>query len=343
MSGAPVEPEAALLALVAAEPGISLPRAARRLRASQSQLRRWMAVLGPDAAGLLQVDDSAVPTRLRLSAAAAATVSGLAGLEAWCAERHRRGSVEERAEWLAEEAAVALLYNGIAHAVMLATPLDLADFAVGFSLSEGIVERLQDVEVVEQRTQTLGVSLQLKIPSAAFAALADRQRGMSGRSGCGLCGTSALESAIRPVRVLAAVERARSVDPQLLPDAFRELARAQRLNAHCGALHAAAALAPDGSVLAVREDIGRHNALDKVLGAAARAGHALGAVLLTSRASYELVHKAAQCGVPLLASISGPSALAVRTAAQAGLTLLGYARDGRHTLYRAADTDPPSA
>lgn len=338
-----LEPAAALLALVAAEPGISLPRAAKRLRASQSQLRRWLAALGPDGAGLLQMDETAVPARLRPSAAALATLSGVAGLTVFAAERTREDSVEAGVECLAEERAIALLYNGIAHAVMLATPMDLEDFAVGFSLSEGIVEQVQDVGWVEQRTQAEGISLQLKIPSDAFEALVTRQRGMSGRSGCGLCGTSALESAIRPVRVLEPAERARIVDLRLLPAAFRELARRQRLNAQCGALHAAAALAPDGSVLAVREDVGRHNALDKVLGASARAGQPVGAVLLTSRASYELVHKAAQCGVPLLASISGPSALAVRTATQAGLTLLGYARDGRHTLYRAVDPSPRPA
>lgn len=327
------DPATALLALVAAEPGISLPRAAKRLQASQSQLRRWLAGLTETGAGLLQIDDSAVPTRLRLSAAATALLGGVPGLQQVAARRVAGGQVEDRQEWLAEEVGIALLYNGIAHAVMLATPLDLEDFAWGFTLSEGIVSRATDVALVDLAQREAGISLQLAIPSADFQRLERRQRGMSGRSGCGLCGTSALESAIRPVRVLDAAERAQTPDPRRLAAAFEALAAAQQLNARCGALHAAAALAPDGRVLAVREDIGRHNALDKVLGAAARAGQVVGAVLLTSRASYELVHKAAQCGVPLLASISGPTALAVRTAEAAGITLLGYARDGRHTLY----------
>lgn len=243
-------------------------------------------------------------------------------------------------ESLAEETPVALLYNGLPHVVMMATPADLHDFAVGFSLSEGIVETADEVEVIDMLQRERGLALHLAIPSARFEALQTRRRTLVGRTGCGLCGAEALEDAVRPVRRVAA---AASVTRARLSAAFARLEASQPLNDACGALHAAAALPPAAhgasgrsSALLVREDVGRHNALDKVIGALARNGSQAEALLVTSRASYELVHKAAEAGVAVLAAVSAPTAHAVRLAEAAGLTLVGFAREERMTVYAGA-------
>ncbi len=233
-------------------------------------------------------------------------------------------------ESIAEETAVALLFNGVPHVVMMCSPIDLDDFAIGFALSEGIVERADEVEIIEMISREEGIAVHLAIPGPRFEALAQRQRQLVGRSGCGLCGAETLAEAMRPVRRL---QDPPTVAPLRLSRALQQLTRAQPLNARCGGLHAAAALLDDG--LLVREDVGRHNALDKVLGALTRSGKRCDAVLVTSRASYELVHKAAQCGIGTLVAVSAPTALAVRLAEQAGLCLYGFAREGRLTRYSA--------
>ncbi|KFN50457.1 formate dehydrogenase accessory sulfurtransferase FdhD [Arenimonas composti] len=233
-----------------------------------------------------------------------------------------------REEVLAGETAVALLYNGAAFAVMMATPADLEDFAVGFSVSEGIVAAATDVAVVDVMALEAGISLQMRIPQAAHDALAGRGRNLAGRGGCGLCGTDTLEAAIRPVRRVAR----RSLPDDRLAPQFAALHAAQVLNAETGAVHAAAVLDGDGG-LHVREDVGRHVAVDKAIGACLRVGAEPCALLVTSRAGYEVVHKAAQAGIGLVAAISAPTALAVRLAHEAGMALAGFARDGRCTLY----------
>ena len=238
------------------------------------------------------------------------------------------GGADAVRETLTEETPVALLYNGVPHVVMMATPADLADFAVGFSLTEGIVENALEVEVIDTLQRERGLALHLAIPSARFEALQQRRRAMVGRTGCGLCGAEALDDAVRPVRRVDASCR---VSREALTSAFARLAAAQPLNRECGALHAAAAMV--GEDLLVREDVGRHNALDKVVGALARAGLRADALLVTSRASYELVHKSAEAGVPLLAAVSAPTAYAVRLAEAAGLTLVAFAREDRMTVY----------
>lgn len=245
------------------------------------------------------------------------------------ATRYEGGVAHTSHETLAEETPVALLYNGRPHAVMMATPADLDDFAYGFSLSEGIAGCAAEVEIVDRLHGAHGISLQLLIPQRCFDALDARERNLTGRTGCGLCGTATLEAAIRPVR---RVQQPAAFDPERLRRAFAALATAQPLNAGCGALHAAAALAADGTFV-VREDVGRHNAVDKVIGACLRHDRTITALLVTSRASFEVVHKAAQAGCPLVAAISAPTALAVRVAQQAGITLVGFARGERMTVY----------
>ena len=234
-------------------------------------------------------------------------------------------------ETLAEETAVALLFNGVPYVVMMATPADLEDFACGFALSEGIVERVDEVQVVDVLSRENGIAVHLAIPGARFEALETRRRNLVGRSGCGLCGAETLSDAIRPVR---SVPPGTSLTAAALRDAFARLAQSQPLNRECGALRAAAALC--GETLLVREDVGRHNALDKAIGALARTDHRAQALLVTSRASYELVHKTAQAGVSILAAVSAPTAYAVRLAEEAGLTLIGFARDTRLTVYAHA-------
>ncbi len=237
------------------------------------------------------------------------------------------GRVELR-ERLAEETPIALLFNGEAHVVMMATPQDLEDFAFGFALSEGIVADAAELQLIEALPRGPGIALHLAIPSPRFEALQARRRQLPGRSGCGLCGAETLEQAITPVR---RVTSGKQVAPDHLRRGFTLLAARQTLNRDCGGLHAAAALCDNE--LIVREDVGRHNALDKVLGALARAGRRAEAVLLTSRASYELVHKAAAMDIGTLAAMSAPTAHAVRLALQAGLALYAFAREERITRY----------
>jgi FdhD protein len=251
-------------------------------------------------------------------------------------------------ETLAEEVPVALVYNGISHAVMLATPQDLDDFALGFSLSEGIIDSpddLLDAEVVvsDLAASTAlagvpehGLSLELKVTLRCFMRLKERRRTLAGRTGCGLCGTESLAEAVRPVRRAVAPVQ---VEVVALARAMAELPPHQTLQHETGAAHAAAWCGLDGAVRVVREDVGRHNALDKLIGAIATAGvdPADGFIAVTSRASYEMVYKTASAGVGLLAAVSAPTALAVRTAEAAGLVLAGFVRGGRAVIYSQAD------
>lgn len=232
-------------------------------------------------------------------------------------------------ETLAEETALALLFNGVPHVVMMCTPADLEDFACGFALGEGIIATADELRVVELLPRDQGLALHLAIPAARFEALQARRRNLLAASGCGLCGAETLDAAIRPVPRVAAEDAA--PDPLQLAAWFGRLAQAQVLNARCGALHAAAAITADGLVL--REDVGRHNALDKVIGALARQARRAQALLLTSRASYELLHKAAVAGIGTVAAVSAPTAHAVRVADAAGIRLYGFAREGRITRY----------
>lgn len=239
-------------------------------------------------------------------------------------------------EWVAEEVPIALEYNGLSHAVMLATPLDLEDFALGFSLTEGLLDTPADLLDVEVHARENGVALQLRVTARCEQRLKERRRSMAGRTGCGLCGTDNLDQVFRPPgKPVPPLPVARDQLIPVLSRAMRELADAQPLQQRSGGIHAAAWCAPDGEVLMVREDVGRHNALDKLIGALARAGvdTAAGFAAVTSRASFEMVQKAAGVGMPMLAAVSAPTHLAIRTAQDCGLTLAGFVREGRATLY----------
>lgn len=237
---------------------------------------------------------------------------------------------------LVEEVPVALIYNGVSHAVMLASPGDLADFALGFSLSEGIIESPQELLDLELASAGEGVEVRLTITARRFAGLKDRRRAMTGRSGCGLCGVESLAEAMRPLprlqdrTLLSLVSIHRALDG---------LAPLQRLNRLAGAVHAAAWADPDGTIRHLAEDVGRHNAFDKVIGAMARrpGGRPPGFAVLTSRLSYELVQKAATTGISALVAISAPTALAVAAAERAGICVVALARADSVTVYAHPD------
>ena len=246
----------------------------------------------------------------------------------------REGRLAERPDWLADEVPVALVVEGGSQAVMLATPADLEDFALGFALTEDWIARADELYAVETVHTAQGIELQLELAASRRWALRERRRALAGRTGCGLCGVESLAQVERPLPAVQAPHLA----PGALARALRELAQQQPLNALTGAVHAAAWCALDGAVRLVREDIGRHNALDKLVGAMARAGARPGEgfVAVTSRASFEMVHKAAAAGVGLLAAVSAPTARAVQTADRCGLVLAGFVRGEDAVFYGAA-------
>ena len=239
---------------------------------------------------------------------------------------------EEGADELVEEMPLALVYNGISHAVMLATPADLEDFAVGFSLTEGVVDEVRQIYDVEPEIGCRGIELRLHIAASCMAALKERRRTLAGRTGCGLCGVESLAEATRPVRRVPA---GGCLSTDALERACRQLAASQPLHVRTGASHAAAFADWTGALRLVREDVGRHNALDKLVGALARSrtDAAGGFALVTSRASVEMVNKTAAAGIGVLAALSAPTALAMRTAERARLTLVGFAGRGQRWVY----------
>lgn len=238
----------------------------------------------------------------------------------------------ETVEQVAEEVPLALVYNGIPHVVMMGTPRDLEDFALGFSITEELIKSPADLSRIELVRYSRGIEIQVTVPAAAEAEIATRSRRLSGRTGCGICGADSIANVLRPVHSVAPGQL---IDHAAIHRAMDGLAAHQELNRSAGAVHAAGWASLDGTILLAREDVGRHNALDKLIGALLKQGGSPGEgfVVVTSRASFEMVQKATVLGAPLLAAISGPTGLAVRLAEQAGLTLVGFGRGRRHTVY----------
>jgi len=233
---------------------------------------------------------------------------------------------------VAEEVPVAFEYNGISHAVMLATPGDLEDFAFGFSLSEGILSRPDEIYDIAVEETDGGIILRLQIAAAAFFQLKQRRRTLAGRTGCGLCGAESLVQVTRDLPPLGGADTSLSL--AALCEAMRRLPAEQRLQQSTGAVHAACHVAADGAISHVREDVGRHNALDKTLGSLTRARHfGAGGLIVTSRASFEMVQKTVALGYGLLAAVSAPTAAAVRLAEHLNLTLVGFLRGERCAIY----------
>jgi len=268
-------------------------------------------------------------------------IQPLAAAQCWRSLEVRRwgaGEAEPRgpADAVAAEVPVAISYNGVSHVVMMMSPADLEDFAVGFSLSEGIAGNVGELRGIEVFEREQGLEVAVELAPERDAMLRHMRRNLSGRTGCGLCGAESLEQAIRPVPRLAAGQR---FSAAAIDRAVATLAARQPLASATGGAHAAAWCAGDGTVGTVREDVGRHNALDKLIGALARAAALDGGgfVLVSSRASYELVTKCARAGLQLLVAVSAPTTLAVELAQQAGLGLVAFARPGRLTVYSGAE------
>ncbi|EJN02019.1 formate dehydrogenase accessory sulfurtransferase FdhD [Herbaspirillum sp. YR522] len=247
--------------------------------------------------------------------------------------RWRDGQRETVQDVVAEEVPIALEYNGISHAVMMATPADLEDFALGFSLTEGIIADPGELYECEIVPGCEGVQVQMRIATERFVALKEKRRNLTGRTGCGLCGAETLEQAVRHPKAVAHEGAQFSVAQ--VHAALERMQGGQQLQQLTGATHAAAWLAGDGSIALVREDVGRHNALDKLIGALAGQGadFSTGAAIITSRASYEMVQKAATVGIGFIAAISAPTALAIRLAEETDVTLLGFVRKQGHVVY----------
>ncbi len=238
-------------------------------------------------------------------------------------------------DYLAEETPVALIYNGVSHAVMLATAQDLEDFALGFSLSEGIIDNPSELYGIEIQPQSNGIALQCEIASERFAQLKQRRRTLAGKTGCGLCGAESLEQAVRYPQPIVS-QRVFSAASMVL--GLLAIQSQQQLQQKTGATHACAYILADGTVQALREDVGRHNALDKLVGALAKQKTKQGQlpdgfIITTSRASFEMVQKTASAGIAMLVAVSAPTGLAVRVAQQCGLTLVGFARKDRFVVY----------
>jgi FdhD protein len=238
-------------------------------------------------------------------------------------------------DWVAVEVPVALEFNGIAHAVMLATPTDLADFALGFALGEGILLARSELYGIDEEYAAEGITLKLEVASSALSRLKERRRSMAGRTGCGLCGT---ESLAHVARVLPPLPPGPSLSKRAVARGMRELASLQVLQKVTGAVHAAAWCTAEGEALLVREDVGRHNALDKLVGALSKSNLAAstGFFAVTSRASFEMVQKTVAAGVPLLAAVSASTSLATAVAQESGLTLAGFVRGDDLVIYTHA-------
>jgi formate dehydrogenase accessory protein FdhD len=264
-----------------------------------------------------------------------------AGACSVAAQAWRGGHLCALTEVVPDEVPVALVYNGISHAVMLASPADLEDFALGFSLAERIVRHPRDIYDIEIEAEGDGIVVAMRVAAGALARLKDDRRARTGRTGCGLCGVESLRrfgddtADVAPCRALPAPTFGAALQPAALRRAMAQLASRQHLHHATGGTHAAGWAAPDGTLTCLREDVGRHNALDKLVGAVARSGALAdgGFAVVTSRASYEMVQKAARAGIGLLAAVSAPTALAVRLAERAGITLAGFVRDDRYVLY----------
>ena len=246
------------------------------------------------------------------------------------------GKASDVHDAVAEEVPIALEYNGVAHAVMFGTPADVEDFARGFTLSEGIVSHAGQIYGIDVETTPQGVRVALEIASEPFVLLKERRRALTGRTGCGLCGTESLEHAVRKLDPLESSFR---IDAKLLTDAVEAIRKRQPLMQLTGAVHAAGWVDRHGELVLVREDVGRHNALDKLIGALSKDADdfSQGAAVITSRASFEMVQKAVTLKIPVLAAVSAPTALAVRMARQAHLGLLAFVRAERYSCYSGVE------
>ncbi len=246
--------------------------------------------------------------------------------------RYRGQWVERTEDIIAQETPIGIEYNGVPFVVMLATPQDLEDFAIGFSLTEGIVKSVDEIKSVAIEELDAGIRVALTIDQKRFAVLDSRRQNLAGRTGCGLCGTERIAQVFKP---MSEVTSTFSLSLEYLHRALEEMRHFQPLQQMTGATHAAFWVNARGQIMLAREDVGRHNALDKLYGAMATQAYDFqnGAVLVTSRASYEMVQKTIQMGVGILVAVSGPTALAICMADEYQLTLMGFTRSQSQVIY----------
>ena len=238
--------------------------------------------------------------------------------------------VTERQDTLAKEVPVALVYNDIAHTVMMCSPRDLEDFAMGFSLTEGIIDKPADIYGIDIEEVCNGMEARIELATRCFVTLKDHRRTLTGRTGCGICGAEQIQQVYKNIKKL---DRTLTFNIRQFDTCLQQLYEAQELGKQTGSTHAAAFFSVEGKLLAIREDVGRHVALDKLLGWHAKADKPQGFIVVTSRASYEMVQKTVSCGIEMLVAISAATDLAVQMAEQYNLTLVGFAREGRATIY----------
>jgi FdhD protein len=250
--------------------------------------------------------------------------------------RHGGGQLRVTRHSIAVETPVAMVYKGMPHVVMMASPADLEDFALGFSLSEAIIRHPDEMLTIRAEPSEKGIVLNMQIDDERFQALFDRHRFLPGRTGCGLCGVESLEQAIPELKPVP--DTPGDIEPQAIYRAFKALHDLQPEKQATGAVHGAAWCSSDGDIRLVREDVGRHNALDKLIGVMVRSGMSFddGFCLITSRCSYEMVQKAIQMGMGLVAAISAPTTLAVELANAHNLTLVAMARAETFTVFTHA-------
>jgi len=252
------------------------------------------------------------------------------------ARQWRDGAFEDRTEQVVEETPVVLVYNMIPHVVMMATPSDLEDFTVGFSVTEELIRSPADITKIDVVKYSQGIEVQATVAAECETVIAARTRRLAGRTGCSIYDSDSIENVLKTLHPVASDV---VIPAGAIERALQSLGEHQRLNAAAGAVHAAAWASRDGAIVTVREDVGRHNALDKLIGALARThtDARAGFFAVTSRASYEMVQKTVRAGVGVLAAISAPTALAVRSAQAAGLCLIGFARGVDWVAYSHAD------
>jgi FdhD protein len=257
-----------------------------------------------------------------------------APVQQYTVQRWHDGKLSETTDQLAEEVPIALVYNGVSHVVMLASPQDLEDFALGFSLTEGILKDKGELYDIEVKQQENGIELHLAIAAERFVQLKERRRSMAGRTGCGLCGAESLAQVFHLPEVNTLnINKTSGIKMRSVFKAHHDIRALQTLQKATGATHACAWADETGKIQCLREDVGRHNALDKLLGSLLKQGTQGGFILTTSRASYEMVQKVSMAGFDVLAAISAPTGLAVRIAEEYGITLLGFVRNQQFVAY----------
>lgn len=227
-----------------------------------------------------------------------------------------------------------MIYNGIAHTVQMCSATDLEDLAIGFSVTEGIIDSVKDIHDIEVVIGCNGIEVHMTLANRHFERLKRARRNMSGRTGCGICGTESLQHVVRPVTPVSNIT---SLPYSAVQRALSSFKQHQLLNQITGSTHAAAYISSTGEILAIREDVGRHNALDKLIGHYLSADYKNGAILISSRASFEMVQKVASANVGILLAISGATSMAVDLSRSLNLTLAGYCRIGRMNLYTHAE------